>query len=77
VFFASLAPLILTSCGRDPQPQQAVNVNITLEVPEGTTVRRVPIARVATEPLPDPPPLPAYTKQTEPEPEGTLFDVAP
>jgi len=75
------AALLLVGCGDDNQtpqtqtPTQTVSVSITLEVPEGTTVRRVPVARVSSVPLPEGPRIPST--EAKPEPEGTLFDVAP
>lgn len=73
----ALAALLLAGCGDDAQtPQtQTVNVSITLEVPEGTTAKRVPVARVVSVPLPEAPRIPSA--ETKAEPEGTLFDVAP
>jgi hypothetical protein len=71
----ALAALALTGCGESPPPTQTVSVSITLEVPEGTTVRRVPVARVSSVPLPEGPRIPS--SETKAEPEGTLFDVAP
>lgn len=77
----ALAALLLVGCGDDSQtphtqtPTQTVSVSITLEVPEGTTVRRVPVARVSSVPLPEAPRIPSAEGKTEPE--GTLFDAAP
>ena len=76
----ALAALLLVGCGDDQTPHtqtptQTVSVSITLEVPEGTTVRRVPVARVSSVPLPEGPRIPST--EAKPEPEGTLFDVAP
>jgi hypothetical protein len=73
----ALAALTLAGCGDNelPPPTQTVNVSITLEVPEGTAVRRVPVARVSSVPLPEAPRIPST--ETKAEPEGTLFDVAP
>lgn len=72
----AFAALSLAGCGDGSQtPTQTVSLSITLEVPEGTTVRRVPVARVSSVPLPEGPRIPSTA--TKPEPEGTLFDVAP
>lgn len=80
--FAILAPaaLLLVGCGGDQNPHtqtpaQTVSVSITLEVPEGTTVRRVPVARVSSVPMPEAPRIPSTEAKNQPE--GTLFDIAP